>query len=839
VNFFNLKGVIFMETSDATFAMIKSAVLNVVGFVFLVVFMGFLWGTFLAHSTEYFAAPKDQRDWKIFLDTSVIKDTSNIEMGLVITGGVYLMWLVYNPTSAGKRRRIMNQKNKAVDTNLENSRWMNDKERDKYFPPCRWSGLSKLDKDGVPVRAVYKNGDVYINLASPMHVLTIGSTGSGKTTTFVNPMIQILAHTNAHSSMIVTDPKGELFAMHSKMLKEHGYDCMVLDLRDAYSSFRWNPLSSIYDDYQRYVDEGRVLYKRRDNAVESGLKLMNKPEEYGEVWHEYDGKAYAIVDQLVTEIKVAKQKIFDEAYEDLNDLCSVLCPVESKDDPVWEKGAKSMVLSILLAMLEDSEDPELGLTKDKFCFFNVNKALSNSENNFEELKRFFCGRSPLSKAVTLSRQVLSAADTTLASYMSIAFDKMSMFNDEGICSLTSATDIDPSQLASKPTALFLKIPDEKDTRHPLAAVFILSIYKALIKIASAREDLSLPRSVYFILDEFGNMPKIDKFDKMITVGRSRKIWFTLIVQSYAQLENVYTKVVGDIMKSNCGIKMFIGSNDIETCKEFSELCGNMTVQTSSVSAGTGDKGNDVSVSSQVQTRALIYPSELQKLNNQESTGNTIVCTFGNYPLMTKYTPSYKCPLYEFGTMDISEVKSNAFFSDKVYYHLPTRNQIIENRMKKAQEAKNNPPPEQQPEPMPEVPDQPVPIPGEEGGDAAPPDAPPADDTTQYDDTAAADTQAADGAAAEDDAADYNYDEAQDGDDAAAENDTTDYNYDEVQGGDNAAAEDDATDYNYDEGQDDAGTAEASAADETQDTAENASATPDDGSDDDGDDAAAG
>ena len=76
----------------------------------------------------------------------------------------------------------------------------------------------------------------------------------------------------------------------------------------------------------------------------------------------------------------------------------------------------------------------------------------------------------------LSRQVLSAADQTLSSYMSIAFDKLSMFNDEGLCALTSATDIEPERFASEPTALFLKIPDEKDTRHALAAVFILCIF---------------------------------------------------------------------------------------------------------------------------------------------------------------------------------------------------------------------------------------------------------------------------------------------------------------------------------------------------------------------------
>ena len=69
-------------------------------------------------------------------------------------------------------------------------------------------------------------------------------------------------------------------------------------------------------------------------------------------------------------------------------------------------------------------------------------------------------------------------------------------------------------------------------------------------MASAREDLSLPRNVYFILDEFGNMPKIDKFDKMITVGRSRKIWFNMVVQSYAQLDNVYGQTISNIIKSN-------------------------------------------------------------------------------------------------------------------------------------------------------------------------------------------------------------------------------------------------------------------------------------------------
>lgn len=628
------------------------------------------------------------QDWGRLWHPALWLEPSTWLYGVVVTVMVYMLYLVFHVGTVKRAKRLLKGRDDSVDSSLENSRFMTDKERDANFTPRRFTKLKEAKKDGIPVYAVYnkKKKELNLNLASPMHGLVIGATGSGKTTTFINPMIQILGRSSAGSSMICTDPKGELFQLHSGMLAESGYKVMVLDLRDPYSSFRWNPLGDIYDRYQMYLEAGKGIFECDTDVRESGLKLVNDAEAYGDTWYEYKGAAYAVRRELLTAVKVDKQKIYDELYEDLNDLISVICPIESKDDPVWEKGARSIIMAVCLAMLEDSEFPELEMTKEKFCFFNINKAISNSENEFGALKEYFMGRPKLSKAVGLSRQVLSAADTTLSSYMSIAFDKMSMFNDEGLCSLTSATDIDPIQFASEPTALFLKIPDEKDTRHALAAVFVLCIYKALIKVASVREDLSLPRNVYFILDEFGNMPKIDKFDKMITVGRSRKIWFDMVVQSYAQLDNVYGQTIANIIKSNCGLKMFIGSNDIETCEEFSKLCGNKTVSTQSVSSTLGDRTGNINVSSQVQTRPLIYPSELQKLNNKTSTGNAIIVTFGNYPLKTQFTPSYKCPLYQMKTMDLSSVRLNAFFGDEVYYDLEERNYIIQMQQQEKEQA---------------------------------------------------------------------------------------------------------------------------------------------------------
>lgn len=616
---------------------------------------------------------------KLVVNWHILLEWKTWSVGVVLLFIFGMIWFInyFKPVSSGGMKEKKGEKARTEGA-LENSRFLTDRERDKYFPYYTYQTLASCKKDGIPVRAFEeKSGTLKINIMSGAHSLVIGATGSGKTTTFINPMIQLLGASAAGSSMIMTDPKGELFSLHSKYLVERGYNVLLLDLRDTYTSSRWNPLGSIYDMYQEQLGMGKDIKAHRDSMNDyPHLEQMDGPAEDGEVWIEWRGRAYADPSHCEDDISVQKQQIYDEMYEDLNDLVSVICPVENEKDPVWEKGARSIIMAMALAMLEDSEDPELGMTKERFNFFNITKALTNSTNEFAALKRYFEGRSALSQAYTLSRQVLSAAESTLSSYMSITFDKLNMFNDRGICGLTSATDIHAEEFAEKPTALFMKIPDEKDTRHGLAAVFILCMYKALIKVASSREDLSLPRNVYFILDEFGNMPKIEKFDKMITVGRSRKIWFNMVVQSYSQLNNVYGEKVADIIKSNCGMKMFIGSNDIGTCKEFSELCGNMTVRTANTSSSTSQKEGEFSVSAQSQVRPLIYPSELQKLNNKESTGNAIIVSFGNYPMKTKYTPSYLCKYYKFGTMKMESLRSHMFRAEEVYYDVEKRNETI-------------------------------------------------------------------------------------------------------------------------------------------------------------------
>lgn len=86
------------------------------------------------------------------------------------------------------------------------------------------------------------------------NILVIGSSGSMKSIGFILPNILQLAQYN--KSMIITDPKGELYKKTSCMLKNRGYTVKVFNLCNMSHSDRWNPLSEIenINDAQNTAD---------------------------------------------------------------------------------------------------------------------------------------------------------------------------------------------------------------------------------------------------------------------------------------------------------------------------------------------------------------------------------------------------------------------------------------------------------------------------------------------------------------------------------------------------------------------------------------------------------
>ena len=530
---------------------------------------------------------------------------------------------------------------------LEDTEWLTVKKLKKLkeFKVTNWKGVKETD-DGIVIGAEKKGKDVEIISTSQLHALIVGTTGSGKTTGFVDQNISVLARSKGKPSLVITDPKKELYEKHAKMLENEGYKISVLDLREPYSSERWNPMN--------------VLIRR--------IRLV-KDLEYN---LQLNGNKYYGAGETFLSYRAARsrmQELRDEIYENAMDLVYTLCPVQNRDQPNWEEGARNLIFGLVLAFCEDCIKGRM--EEKQLLLFNVyHNIMKYCSEDTTTLKQYLLeGRDEFSKVRGLVNAVLITSDKTLTSYLSEVISYMQQLSDDGILSLTSENDLDIINMDENPNAVFVIVPDERFTRHRFVTLFITQMYKELVEKANLNlrreqtETAILKRNTYFVLDEFGNLPKFENAEGMVTVARSRGIRFLFVLQSFSQLTSKYGREVGDIIKTNCNVKIFIGSDDSETRKEFSELCGQKKIKNFSVNTNAE---TSASSNTGASNQPLITVGMLERLNGNDK-GDAIVSVRGYEPIWTVFTPSYELKSIYFKDGKASIGKREAVFFDKSEY----------------------------------------------------------------------------------------------------------------------------------------------------------------------------
>ena len=543
---------------------------------------------------------------------------------------------------------------------LEDSSWMTQKEMRKLreFSVSLLHEL-KDKEDALVIGAVTRDdGKLEVTTTEQMHALIVGTTGTGKTTGCVDQNIELLSMTKTKPSMIITDPKGELYEKTAWYLKEHGYKILTLDFRHPERSLRWNPLRYAWTK----MCEAQGVLDRIAMVSERGVPV------YRLNGREYDG------DAIDGAARAEIQRLEDEAYEEIINIVAALCPVTSAKDPIWDEGAKGLIQGVVMAMLEDGMSPDdVGMTAEKFNFYNLHQICTHAGAGYKDLIGYFQYRDKKSRAVSSAEIVLVAPPQQQGSYMSSVQQKLQMFNDRGICNMTSASEIDVKEMDEQPTAVYLMLPDEKEGRHPLGSLFISQCYKKLVEKA-VENGGSLKRKVFFMMDEYGNMPKIDGVQSMYTVGRSRGIIQIPVIQSYSQIIDKYGQETARTIFGNCNIEVFIGSKDNETCKQFSEKLGNYTVLSASVSGGKHAMEHNYSES--VKERPLMYPRELTLLNNKRDMGNVVVINQGYSPTLGTFTPYFKSKVFPLGETPEAALTPRALDEDAALFDFRARTDAI-------------------------------------------------------------------------------------------------------------------------------------------------------------------
>lgn len=358
------------------------------------------------------------------------------------------------------------------------------------------------------------------------HNLIIGSTGSGKTECVVKPLVNLLSKKG--ESMVITDPKGEIYQYCGEYLKKQGYNIVILNFRDPEKGNSWNPLALPY------------MYYKQGNQ----------------------DKATELLEDVSLNI------LYDKS--------------EGGDSAFWQKSAADYFSGLTMGLFMDAKEKEVNLNSINFMS-TVGEERRGTKTYIQE---YFNLKGEASPAYIFASNTINAPNDTKGGILSTFRQKIRLFSTkENLSEMLSYSDFDMRDIGNKKTAVFMIIHDEKKTYHGLMTIFIKQCYETLIDCAQANGG-KLSYRTNFILDEFANMPPLKDVDSMVTAARSRAIRFSFIIQNFAQLNDVYGEEVAQVIKGNCGNLIYLISTELKALEEISKMCGEVKSKEKDKTAST-------------------------------------------------------------------------------------------------------------------------------------------------------------------------------------------------------------------------------------------------------------
>ena len=415
----------------------------------------------------------------------------------------------------------------------------------------------RLNYGGIVVK--YKNNikteEISI-VADNKHTLCLGNTGAGKTRRIFIESLCTLGL--AQESIILSDPKGELYQMTSNFFKNLGYEVNVIDFKNPEKSNKYNFLQPII------------------NAINENN--MKKAEDY----------TWDLVENIVQKSN-------------------------ANTDPLWENGEKSIIAgSIMTVLLENKEHKEYQNLTNVYAF--ISNMCQTDVNGFMPLSDYIEKLEDDNPAKKIFKISTIAPEKTRSSFFTSALATLRLFSSKSIYTMTNDSDFGLEDIGKKKCVRYIILPDERTTFYTLATLFVSQQYQALVNLADNRGGKLAIRN-NFILEEFGNFTKIDNFENMLTVSRSRNIRFSLFLQSFSQLESKYSRSIAQNIMDNTQVWIYLRTSSYNTAETISKKLGIYTVSINSKSNSYNNNSNNTSESVSLATRSLLTPDEILRFES--------------------------------------------------------------------------------------------------------------------------------------------------------------------------------------------------------------------------------
>lgn len=230
---------------------------------------------------------------------------------------------------------------------------------------------------------------------------------------------------------------------------------------------------------------------------------------------------------------------------------------DKNGDPFWINSAINYFTGITLYTLLNDEE------------FNLKKIMENNSLAQEESEEFLKRIEKNSHIYLNLVGVLKAPTETRGSIFAVFNQKIKMYiSKENLTNMMLKSDFDIAKVGSDKTIIYIISGNSYNSEH-LLPILISQIYFARDEYENGSN-----RRINMILDEFSNLYPIKNFPKMLNYSRGLNIIFTIMIQGFNVLKNIYGKEEAEMIKFSCSNILYLLSKDLETLEEISNLCGN-------------------------------------------------------------------------------------------------------------------------------------------------------------------------------------------------------------------------------------------------------------------------
>ena len=328
--------------------------------------------------------------------------------------------------------------------------------------------------------------------------------------------------------------------------------------------------------------------------------------------------------------------------DDVQKIGNMLFPDQPGTDPIWTATPRALFLGLVLFL---AETPGKLVTIGQV----LRESLADGDGA-AYLAKIINDRAaenkPLSNAcvMALNSYISISSENTRSGVMTSFRSRLELWMNPLVDAATSANDFDLRDLRKRRMTVYLGVtPDNLDRMAPLLNLFFQQLIDLNTRELPERNP-DLKYQCLLLPDEFTAMGKIQVLSKGISYIAGYGLRMLPIIQSPAQVVDVYGKEAAQTFTTNHALQIIFPpkASETQTAEDISKWLGYQTVKGVSESKTKGIFSKKTpSESTSDQRRALLLPQEITSLGKEAE----LVIVEDCPPIRAKKIRYYKDPVF--------------------------------------------------------------------------------------------------------------------------------------------------------------------------------------------------